>query len=55
MSKRKFDVGQLLQECTDTLIQWDGDSIAEKAQDILGHPVTYIGDSMFEVNESEEV
>jgi hypothetical protein len=52
MSKRKLDVGQLLQECTDTLVQWDGESIAEKAEEILGHPVKYLGDSMFEVKEN---
>jgi len=51
MSKRKLDVGQLLKECTDTLVLWDGESIAEQAEEILGHKVTYIGDSMFEVTE----
>lgn len=55
MSKKTVDIGKLLQECTDTLVQWDGESIAEKAQDILGHPVTYVGDSMFQINESEEI
>lgn len=51
MAKRTVDIGKLLQECTDTLIQWDGEDIAEKAEEILGHPVKYIGDSTFEIQE----
>lgn len=50
MSKT-VDIGKLLQECTDTLVQWDGESIAEKAEEILGHKVKYLGDSMFEIKE----
>jgi hypothetical protein len=49
--KRTVDFGKLLQECTDTLVLWDGESVAEKAEEILGHPVKYIGDSLFEVME----
>lgn len=48
---RKMDTDRLLQELTDTLCHWDGESIAEKAESILGHPVKYLGDSMFEVKE----
>lgn len=51
MPKKTVDIGKLLQECTDTLVQWDGESIAEKAEEVLGHPVKYLGDSMFEVKE----
>jgi len=50
-----LDIDQLLQECTNTLVQWDGESIAEKAQEILGHPVKYLGDSMFQINEDKEI
>jgi len=49
---KSIDIGQLLQEVSDTLVQWDGESIAEKSEEILGHPVKYVGDSMFEVEES---
>ena len=55
MSIKSVDVFKLLGELTDTMSQWDGESIAEKAQEILGHPVKYVGDSVFEINENQEV
>lgn len=55
--KKKMDTAKLLQELTDTMCHWEGEDIAEKAEEILGHPVKYltgikyVGDSMFEVEE----
>jgi hypothetical protein len=48
---KKVDTAKLLQELTDTMCHWDGDDIAEKAEQILGHKVTYLGDDMYEIKE----
>ena len=50
---KRMDVARLLQELTDTMSHWDGEDIAEKAAEILGHPVRYNGDSMFEIQEDK--
>ena len=50
-TKRKIDTSRLLQECIDTLCLWEGTDIAEKAEEILGHPVKYLGDDLYEVKE----
>jgi hypothetical protein len=50
-NKRTMDTARLLQELTDTMCQWDGESIAEKANEILSHKVKYLGDDMYEVIE----
>jgi hypothetical protein len=42
--KRKLDSSELIQEITDTLAHWSGTDLAEKASDILGHEVIYLGD-----------
>jgi len=36
---KKIDTAQLLGELTDTMAQWEGEDIATKAEEILGHPV----------------
>jgi hypothetical protein len=51
MPKRKVDTSQLIQTICDTLSLWEGEDIAEKAEEILGHPVSYLGDSIFETKE----
>jgi hypothetical protein len=51
MNIRKVDTAKLLQEITDTMCHWEGEDIAEKAQEVLGHPVEYLGDDIYEVKE----
>ena len=51
MATRKVDSAKVLQEITDTMMHWDGEDIAEKAEEILGHPVKYEGDDLFTIKE----
>lgn len=51
MSKRKYSADQLINECHETLAQWDENDLAEIAEKILGHKVVYEQDSMFTVIE----
>lgn len=39
---------QLISDITEVLGQWDGKDLERIANQILSHPVKYIGDSMFE-------
>jgi hypothetical protein len=50
-TKRKLDSSELIREVTDTLSLWEGKDIAEKAEEILGHSVTYLGDDLYEIKE----
>lgn len=54
MPTKKIEIDRLLQELTDTMCHWDGESIAEKAEGILGHKVRYLGDGFFEISEEEQ-
>ena len=48
---RKKDSSEVLQLITDTMCHWEGEDIAEKATEILGHPVKYLGDDLYEIKE----
>lgn len=48
---KKKDSAEVLQLITDTMCHWEGEDIAEKATEILGHPVRYIGDDLYEIKE----
>lgn len=39
---------QVISDITEVLSQWDGKDLERIANQILSHPVKYIGDSMFE-------
>ena len=49
---KNMDSASLLQELIDTMCQWSGESIAEKAGEILGHKVNYLGDDLFQIIET---
>jgi hypothetical protein len=57
MSKKKtektLDSSEILNEIVDTMSQWGGVDIAAKAEEILGHPVTYLGDDLFLIKDNE--
>ena len=52
--KRTLDVDKLLLEMVEVMAQWDGESIERIANQVFTHPVTYVEDSLFEIEEPEE-
>lgn len=52
--KRTVDLDKLLQEMAEVMAQWDGESIERIANQVFTQRVTYIEDSTFEVEDSEE-
>jgi hypothetical protein len=53
MTIKKKDSAEILQLIIDIMMHWEGEDIAEKATEILGHPVTYTGDDMYEIQETK--
>ena len=50
MTKTK-DSAEILQLITDTMMLWEGKDIAEKATEVLDHPVEYLGDDTYQIKE----
>jgi hypothetical protein len=47
-TKETKTADQVISDITEVLSQWDGKDLERIANQILSHPVKYIGDSMFE-------
>lgn len=54
MAKRQIVFDKLLQEMVEVMAQWDGESVERVANQVFTHKVTYIEDSLFEIEEPEE-
>ena len=54
MAKRQVEFDKLLQEMVEVMAQWDGESVERIANQVFTQRVTYIEDSLFEVEDSEE-
>jgi hypothetical protein len=52
-TEKKLDSSEILNKIIDTMSLWEGKDIAEKAEEILGHPVTYIGDNLYIMKDDE--
>ena len=52
-TEKKLSTSEILNVIVDTMSQWEGKDIAEKAEEILGHPVMYIGDDLYVMKDDE--